>query len=71
MKDEMPMPRRPTSVRKLPAESVRYGRDISRRGGYVYGAFDGERLVSVAATADGARQAYRRAWAAWINKREG
>jgi hypothetical protein len=56
------------TIRKQPADSVPYGPDITRRGGYVYCAYDGERLIAVAATAPEARRNYRRAWAAALTK---
>lgn len=49
------------TIRKRPADSVPYGTDISRRGGYVYCAYDGEQLIAVAATAKEARSKYARA----------
>lgn len=50
------------SVRKIPAEDAGpYGTAISTHGDYVYGAYDGDRLVCIAATADEARRKYRAA----------
>ena len=46
-------------VRKVPADSVPYGSSISRNGRTVWAAYDGERLVCVAATAPEARRKYR------------
>lgn len=46
-------------IRKVPADSVPYGDSISRNGVFVWAAYDGERLVAVAATADEARAKYR------------
>ncbi len=48
-------------VRKVPADSVPYGSSISRNGKFVWCAYDGERLVCVAATAPEARRKYREA----------
>ena len=48
------------TIRKQPASSVRYGESISTRGGYVWCAYDGERLVAVAATAKEVHALYRR-----------
>ena len=64
------MQMKPT-IRKQPAESVPYGPDISRRGGYVYCAYDGERLIAVAATAPEARRKYRKAWGVALTKPKG
>ena len=47
-------------IRKQPADSVPYGESISTRGGYVYFAYDGDRLVATAATAGEARRRYRK-----------
>lgn len=49
------------TIRKLPADSVPYGKDIAQRS-WVYGAFDGENLVCVRATAPEARRAYGKLW---------
>ena len=49
----------PPTVRKVPADSVPYGDSISRNGVFVWAAYEGERLVCVAATADEARRRYR------------
>jgi hypothetical protein len=48
-------------VRKVPADSVPYGSSISHNGKTVWAAYDGERLVCVAATAPQARRKYREA----------
>ena len=48
------------TIRKQPADSVRYGKDISTTGKWVYCAYDGDALVCVAATADEARRAYNK-----------
>ena len=50
------------TVRKIPADSVPYGRDISTRGGYVYATYDGDEVVAVGATAGEARRKYSKAW---------
>lgn len=52
----------PPTVRKVPADSVPYGSDISRNGKTVWAAFDEVgTLVAVAATAPEARRKYREA----------
>jgi hypothetical protein len=51
-------------IKKQPAESVRYGPDISTTGKWVYCAYDGDRLVAVAATVKEAKRRYSRAWSA-------
>ena len=50
----------PTTESNLPAKVFAFGTDISR-GRWVYCAYDGERLVVVAATAREARIRYRSA----------
>ena len=45
---------------KCPADSVPYGDAVSTRGGYVWVAFEGERIVCVGATKREAEQKYRR-----------
>ena len=52
-------PDAPIDVRKLRADSVPYGESISRNGKVVWAAYDGERLVCVAATAGEARRKYK------------
>ena len=55
-------PRKPDvglTLRKVPADSVPYGDSISRNGVFVWAAYEGDRLVCVAATADEARRRYR------------
>ncbi len=49
------------TIRKVPADSVPYGENISRNGRTVWAAYDGETLVVVAATAGEARTKYREA----------
>lgn len=49
------------TIRKQPADRVPYGSDISTHGGYVWCAYDGERLVCMGATAKEARELYWRA----------
>jgi YD repeat-containing protein len=50
----------PPTVRKVPADSVRYGDSISRNGSSVWAAYDGSgRLICVCATAGEARRKYR------------
>jgi hypothetical protein len=53
------MQKTPT-LRKLPATSVTYGTDISTRGNFVWGAFDGDKLMCYAATKAEARRKYAR-----------
>jgi len=48
------------TLKRQPADSVPYGDAISKRGGYVWCAYDGDRLVCVAATAKEARTKYYR-----------
>lgn len=43
-------------VRKVPADSVPYGTDISRNGRTVWIALDGARVVCVAATSEEVRR---------------
>jgi len=45
-------------VRKIPADSVPFGTAISTNGKTLWGAYDGETLVAVGATAGAARRAY-------------
>jgi hypothetical protein len=59
------------TIRKQPEDSVLFGPEISRRGGYVYCAYDGERLIAVAATSPEARRKYRDAWATALTKPRG
>ena len=49
----------PPTIRKVAADSVPYGESISRNGRTVIAAYDGERLVCAAATAEEARRKYR------------
>jgi hypothetical protein len=49
----------PTTVRKEPAADHRYGNDVSRRGGYVYAAYDGDKLIALGTTVKEARRNYR------------
>lgn len=46
-------------TRKISADSVTYGRDISGGRDFVWGAYDNGVLVAVAATAPEARRKYR------------
>jgi hypothetical protein len=55
------------TIRKVPADSVRYGREISRRGHYVYAAYDGETFVCAAATVSEARRKYRAIQLKWAS----
>lgn len=50
------------TIRKLPVDSVTYGKDISLNGRWVWGAYDGERLVVVGATVKEAKRKYRAVW---------
>jgi len=59
------------TIRKLAAGSVPYGDSISIRGNYVWGAFDGDKLVAIGATVDEAKRKYRRVWAEGLTKRGG
>ena len=43
----------PPTIRKVDASTVPYGESISRNGRSVWVVLDGERLVCIAATADG------------------
>ena len=52
---------RPPTIRKVAADSVPYGENISRHGRTVWAAYDGEALVVVASTAGEARTKYREA----------
>ena len=45
-------------ARKVPADSVPYGSDICRVGKHVWAAYDGDRLVCVAATSAEVRLMY-------------
>ena len=58
------------TIRRVPADSVLYGRDICTRGDHVWAAYDGDRLVCVAATAPEARRKYRKALADYWNTRD-
>lgn len=62
------MEQKPT-IRKVPADSLPYGRDICTHGDHVWAAYDGERLVCVAGTAPEARRKYRKALADYWNPR--
>jgi hypothetical protein len=56
------MERTPT-IRKVPAESVSYGREISRQGKWVYVALDEDgTVIATAATAGQARRLYHKRW---------
>jgi hypothetical protein len=48
------------TLKKVPADSVPYGEQITRRGGHVWAAYSGEQLVAVGATAKEARAKYTR-----------
>jgi hypothetical protein len=57
-------------VRKIPADSVRYGRDISRNGHTVWGAFDRTGVLrAVGATVREARRTYYKWWGEQAVKR--
>ena len=51
------------TVKKIPADSVPYGRDICTRGDSVWAAYSEGVLICIGATADEARRKYRQAWA--------
>lgn len=55
-----PDPHPPTSVRKVPADSVPLGQLLSANGRWVWAAWNGEELIAVAATATEVRAKYRR-----------
>ena len=48
------------TIRRVPADSVPYGRDICTRGNHVWAAYDADRLVCVGATAKKVRELYYR-----------
>ncbi len=52
---------RPIDTRKISADAVTYGRDISGGRDFVWGAYDNGVLVAVGATAPEARRKYREA----------
>ncbi len=56
-------PQRGPIVRKVPADSVPYGSDISVNGRTVWAAYNGDRLIAVAPTAEEARRKGRDALA--------
>jgi hypothetical protein len=47
------------TVRKVPADSVPYGPNISTHGNYVWCAYEGDEVIAVAPTAAEARGKYR------------
>jgi hypothetical protein len=47
-------------VRKIAAESVPFGLDVSRNGKHVFAVYDGDKLICLGATADEARGKARR-----------
>jgi hypothetical protein len=51
----------PPTVRKVPADSVPFGSDISLNGRTVWIALDGDRVIAVAATSAEVRVKYREA----------
>jgi hypothetical protein len=53
------------TLRKVPADAVPYGRVISLNGKHVWVAYDGEKLVAAAASANEARRKYRAAFLIW------
>ena len=57
------------TIRKQRADSVPYGECIGTRGGYVWCAYDGDRLVVVASTVGEARRRYRKALMDYDNAR--
>jgi hypothetical protein len=52
------------TIRKVPADFVPFGADICTRGRSVWAAYDGDKLVVVAATAKEARLKYQAMWRA-------
>jgi hypothetical protein len=52
-------PRKRIDVRKVPASTIPFGENASRNGQFVWCAYDGDRLVAMAATAKEARALYR------------
>jgi hypothetical protein len=52
----------PTTIRKERADLHRYGKDVSRRGDYVYAAYSGDKLIVIAASASEARWKYKAAY---------
>jgi hypothetical protein len=49
------------TLKRVPADSVPYGMDISRDGRWVWAAFDGDRRIAVGATKAEASRLYDRA----------
>jgi hypothetical protein len=56
------MHREPTTIRKEPAADHRYGKEVSRRGGYVYAAYSDNDVIAIGATVKEARRKYRIAY---------
>jgi hypothetical protein len=52
----------PTTIRKEPSADHRYGKDVSRRGGYVYAAYSDDKVIAIGATVKEARMKYREAY---------
>ena len=49
-------------IKRIPVSAHRYGKDISRDGRWLYGAYSGDRLICVAASAPEARRKYAAVW---------
>ena len=59
------------TLRKVPADSVPYGENISRNGRTVWAAYDGDTLVTVGATSEEVRIKYREARGFMKNLKKG
>jgi len=56
------MQHEPTTIRKEPASSHRYGKYVSRRGDYIYAAYSDDKVIAIGATVKEARRKYREAY---------
>jgi len=54
----------PTTIRKEPAADHRYGKDVSRRGDFVYAAYSDDKVIAIGATVKEARRKYQEAYRA-------
>jgi len=52
----------PTKICKESAGLHRYGKDVSRRGGYVYAAYWEDKVIAIGATVKEARRLYKEAY---------
>jgi hypothetical protein len=52
----------PTKIVKEPSSHHRYGKDVSRRGDYVYAAYSDDKVIAIGATVKEARRKYREAY---------